>query len=129
MICYRRFGHNEGDEPSFTQPLMYKKIRSHPTTLSIYGKKLVDESTISKEYFEKNINDFKNLLDEQFKTAKDYKPKLNWFEGTWSRYQPKKGKDRRGQTGVDINKLIKISEKINHTRKIKIFTKLSKKFF
>ena len=88
LICYRRFGHNEGDEPSFTQPLMYKKIRSHPTTLSIYGKKLVDESTISKEYFEKNINDFKNLLDEQFKTAKDYKPKLNWFEGTWSRYQP-----------------------------------------
>ena len=93
---------------------MYKKIRSHPTTLSIYGKKLVDENTISKEYFEKNINEFKNLLDEQFKTAKDYKPKLNWFEGTWSRYQPKKGKDRRGQTGVDTNKLIKISEKINY---------------
>ena len=127
MICYRRFGHNEGDEPSFTQPLMYKKIRSHPTTLSIYGKKLVDESTISKEYFEKNINDFKNLLDEQFKTAKDYKPKLNWFEGTWSRYQPKKGKDRRGQTGVDINKLIKISEKINHIQENQNIHKTIKK--
>ena len=127
LICYRRFGHNEGDEPSFTQPLMYKKIRSHPTTLSIYGKKLVDESTISKEYFEKNINDFKNLLDEQFKTAKDYKPKLNWFEGTWSRYQPKKGKDRRGQTGVDINKLIKISEKINHTQENQNIHKTIKK--
>ena len=127
LICYRRFGHNEGDEPSFTQPLMYKKIRSHPTTLSIYGKKLVDESTISKEYFEKNINDFKNLLDEQFKTAKDYKPKLNWFEGTWSRYQPKKGKDRRGQTGVDINKLIKISEKINHIQENQNIHKTIKK--
>ena len=127
LICYRRFGHNEGDEPSFTQPLMYKKIRSHPTTLSIYGKKLVDESTISKEYFEKNINDFKNLLDEQFKTAKDYKPKLNWFEGTWSRYQPKKGKDRRGQTGVDINKLIKISEKINHIQENQNIHKTVKK--
>ena len=127
LICYRRFGHNEGDEPSFTQPLMYKKIRSHPTTLSIYGKKLVDESTISKEYFEKNINDFKNLLDEQFKTAKDYKPKLNWFEGTWSRYQPKKGKDRRGQTGVDINKLIKISEKINNIQENQNIHKTIKK--
>jgi len=116
MICYRRFGHNEGDEPSFTQPLMYKKIRSHPTTLSIYGEKLIKENIFSKQEFNDQINSFKNLLDEQFKTAKDYKPKLNWFEGTWSRYQPKKGKDRRGQTGVDINKIIKISEKINSVK-------------
>ena len=113
VICYRRFGHNEGDEPSFTQPLMYKKIRSHPSTLNIYGKKLIDEKSLSEEKFKDKINDFKNLLDEQFKTANNYKPKLNWFEGTWSRYQPKKGKDKRGQTGVDIPKLKKISEKIN----------------
>ena len=90
MICYRRFGHNEGDEPSFTQPLMYKKIRSHPSTLNIYGKKLIEENSLSEEKFKNKINDFKNLLDDQFKNANDYKPKLNWFEGTWSRYQPKK---------------------------------------
>ena len=113
MICYRRFGHNEGDEPSFTQPLMYKKIRSHPSTLNIYGKKLIEENSLSEEKFKNKINDFKNLLDGQFKNANDYKPKLNWFEGTWSRYQPKKGKDKRGQTGVDIPKLKKLSEKIN----------------
>ena len=113
MICYRRFGHNEGDEPSFTQPLMYKKIRSHPSTLNIYGKKLIEENSLSEEKFKNKINDFKNLLDDQFKNANDYKPKLNWFEGTWSRYQPKKGKDKRGQTGVDIPKLKKLSEKIN----------------
>ena len=113
MICYRRFGHNEGDEPSFTQPLMYKKIKSHPSTLNIYGKKLIDENSLSEEKFKNKINDFKNLLDDQFKNANDYKPKLNWFEGTWSRYQPKKGKDKRGQTGVDIPKLKKLSEKIN----------------
>ena len=113
MICYRRFGHNEGDEPSFTQPLMYKKIRSHPSTLKIYGEKLIKEKTISKSDFENQIISFRSLLDEQFKTAKDIKPKLDWFEGTWSRYQPKKGKDRRGATGVDIDKIIKISEKIN----------------
>ena len=56
---------------------------------------------------------FRSLLDEQFKTANDIKPKLDWFEGTWSRYQPKKGKDRRGQTGVELDKIFKISEKIN----------------
>ena len=100
MICYRRFGHNEGDEPSFTQPLMYKKIRSHPSTLNIYGKKLIDNNSITEDQFKKKVNDFKNLLDEQFKTANDYKPKLNWFEGTWSRYQPKKGKDKRGRQGL-----------------------------
>ena len=58
--------------------------------------------------------EFKNLLDEQFKTAKDYKPKIEWYEGTWSRYKPEKGKDRRGKSGVDLNKLVNISEKINN---------------
>ena len=127
MICYRRFGHNEGDEPSFTQPLMYKKIRSHPSTLKIYGEKLIKEKTISKSDFENQIISFKSLLDEQFKTAKDIKPKLDWFEGTWSRYQPKKGKDRRGATGVDIDKIIKISEKINKvSEKINIHKTIQK---
>ncbi len=113
MICYRRFGHNEGDEPSFTQPLMYKKIRAHPTTLNIYGKKLVEEGTLSQDEFNKMNSDFKQLLDDQLKTSKDYKPKLNWFEGTWSRYQPAKGKDKKGITGVNTEKIKKISEKIN----------------
>ncbi|MDB3897759.1 2-oxoglutarate dehydrogenase E1 component, partial [Candidatus Pelagibacter sp.] len=113
LICYRRFGHNEGDEPSFTQPLMYEKIRSHPSTIKVYGKKLVDENIISNESLDNSIKTFKNLLDEQFKSAKDYKPKIAWFEGTWSAYKPEKGKDKRGVTGADVNKLLKISEKIN----------------
>jgi len=113
MICYRRFGHNEGDEPSFTQPLMYKKIRQHPTTLNVYGNRLVKEGSIKAEEFEKMKNDFKNLLEEQHKTAKDYKPKIEWYEGTWSRYKPEKGKDKRGRSGVDLAKIEKISEKIN----------------
>jgi len=113
MICYRRFGHNEGDEPSFTQPLMYKKIRQHSTTLNVYGNRLIKEGSISVEEFEKMKNDFKNLLEEQYKTAKDYKPKIEWYEGTWSRYRPEKGKDKRGKSGVDLPKIQKISEKIN----------------
>ncbi len=113
LICYRRFGHNEGDEPSFTQPLMYKKIKSHKTSLSIYEEKLLAENTISKEELEKQKSNFKNLLDQQFQTAKDYKPKIEWFEGTWSRYKPQKGKDIRGVSGFDTKDLIKISEKIH----------------
>ena len=129
LICYRRFGHNEGDEPSFTQPLMYKKIKSHNTSLSIYGEKLINENTISKEEFEKLKSDFKNLLDQQFQTAKDYKPKIEWFEGSWSRYKPQKGKDIRGVSGFDTKELVKISEKIHKIdEKLNIHKTISKIF-
>jgi len=114
LICYRRFGHNEGDEPSFTQPLMYKKIKSHPSPVNVYGKKLITENIISNDHFKNHIKKFKDLLNDQYKNAKDYKPKIEWFEGTWSAYKPEKGKDKRGITGVSKDKLLKISEKINH---------------
>ena len=115
LICYRRFGHNEGDEPSFTQPLMYKKIRSHPSPVKVYGDKLVNENTISNENLNDYIKKFKSLLDDQYKNAKDYKPQIKWFEGTWSAYKPEKGKDKRGISGTEVNKLLKISERINKT--------------
>ncbi len=105
LVCYRRFGHNEGDEPSFTQPLMYKKIKSHPSSIKIYGDKLIDEKVISADDLTKLIKEFKDLLEEQFKSAKNYQPKIEWFEGTWSRYKPKKGKDKRGVTGFSVEKL------------------------
>jgi 2-oxoglutarate dehydrogenase E1 component len=91
---------------------MYKKIRSHPTPVNFYGEKLIKEQTISKDHLNTSIKKFKDLLDDQFKTAKDYKPKIEWFEGTWSRYKPERGKDKRGVTGADIEKLREISEKI-----------------
>ena len=112
MICYRRWGHNESDEPFFTQPLMYKKIKHHPTTLNIYGNKLVKERTITHDEFSNMKMEFKNLLEEQFKTAKEYKPKLEWYEGTWSRFKPEKGKDKRGVTGVSLDKIKNIGEKL-----------------
>jgi 2-oxoglutarate dehydrogenase E1 component len=115
IICYRRFGHNEGDEPSFTQPLMYKKIRSHPTPVEVYGSKLVNENTLSESELKNFKTGFKNLLDDQYKNAKDYKPKIEWYEGTWSRYRPEKGKDKRGVSGFDQQKLLEISKKINST--------------
>jgi len=129
MFCYRRFGHNEGDEPSFTQPLMYKKIRSHPTTLKIYGEKLINEGIIIKEDFINQNKEFRELLDEQYKTSKDYKPKLEWFEGAWSRYRPERGKDKRGKSGVKEEKLFEISEKINLIPESKNIHKTVKKIF
>ena len=112
MICYRRFGHNEGDEPSFTQPIMYTKIKKHPTTLNIYANRLIKEEVVSQEEFNNMKIKFKNLLEEQFKTAKEYKPKLEWYEGVWSRYKPERGKDRRGVTGISLDKIKEIGTKI-----------------
>ena len=76
-------------------------------------KKLINEKTISAEYLNSSIKKFKDLLDDQFKNAKNYKPKIEWFEGSWSRYKPERGKDKRGVTGSDVNVLKKISKKIN----------------
>jgi 2-oxoglutarate dehydrogenase E1 component len=93
---------------------MYKKIRQHPTTLNIYGEKLIKEGTITAEEFNKNKKEFKNLLDGQLKTAKEYKPKLEWFEGVWSRYKPIRGQDKRGVTGVTVETIKRIGKRITH---------------
>ena len=117
MVCYRRFGHNEGDEPSFTQPLMYRKIKNHPTTLQLYGKKLLDEGLFSKEDIENTKKEFKDFLNKEFSSAKNYKAKMKWFDGVWSRFKPEIGQDRRGVTGVDKKELLSIGKKITEIPK------------
>ena len=112
MFCYRRFGHNEGDEPSFTQPLMYQKIKTQPTTLNIYGKKLVSEGLFSNEEISLETTKFKKFLDKEFNDSKNYKSELKWFDGVWSRFKPMPGKDKRGKSGVDKKKLLEIGDKI-----------------
>ncbi len=112
MVCYRRFGHNEGDEPSFTQPLMYKKIKEHPTTLDIYGKKIVKENLLAIEDLNNKKKDFKRYLEKEFESSKNYKSELKWYDGTWSRFKPQLGKDKRGVSGVEINKILEIGKKI-----------------
>jgi 2-oxoglutarate dehydrogenase E1 component len=113
IICYRRFGHNEGDEPSFTQPLMYKKIRAQATTLTIYGNQLIQEGVLSKEEFQNEKDNFKKFLDTEFETSKSYIPnQIDWFTGSWSKFTTEIGSDRRGVTGVDLDLIHKAGEKI-----------------
>jgi len=129
MVCYRRFGHNEGDEPSFTQPIMYKKIKSHPTTLSIYGKKLSQEGLTSDTELQKEKSNFKNFLEKEFESSKNYKSELKWFDGAWSRFKPGLGKDKRGVSGVDKKKLLQIGKNISNVPKNFNIHKTLKKIF
>ncbi len=113
MVCYRRFGHNEGDEPSFTQPLMYKKIKSHPSTLTLYGQKLSNEGLTSDDELQKDKTNFKKWLENEFEKSKSYKSDLKWFDGVWSRFKPGLGKDKRGVSGVESKLLKAVGKKIS----------------
>ncbi|MGF7155271.1 2-oxoglutarate dehydrogenase E1 component [Novosphingobium gossypii] len=85
MWCYRRFGHNEGDEPGFTQPLMYQKIRQHPPVSKIYGDKLKAEGVIDDTFLPQTEAAFTAHLEEEFEAAKTYKSnQADWFGGQWS---------------------------------------------
>ena len=84
MFCYRRFGHNEGDEPAFTQPIMYRAIAKHPTTLDIYTRKLITEGVVTEAESEATLGAFRARLEQDFEAASGYKPnKTDWLEGRW----------------------------------------------
>ncbi len=113
MFCYRRHGHNEGDEPAFTQPLMYKTIAQHPTTMQIYAKKLIAEGIVTERQVEGWVTEFKDYLEKQFETANSFKPnKADWFEGRWQGFERADKGARRGTTAVDIDTLKDIGGKL-----------------
>ena len=85
MWCYRRFGHNEGDEPSFTQPLMYAQIRKHPPVSDVYAARLKAEGVVDEGFAAGVTHEFTAHLEDEFEAAKSYKPnKADWFAGRWS---------------------------------------------
>lgn len=114
MFCYRRFGHNEGDEPAFTQPLMYRKIRSHPAIVELYSKKLVTEGVLTEAEVEEMKSSWRSKLDAEFDIAGSYKPnKADWLDGRWSGLKAvREDQDdpRRGQTGVSVETIQQIGK-------------------
>ena len=111
MFCYRRFGHNEGDEPMFTQPLMYKTIGKHPTTRAIYADKLVAEGIMTQAEAQAVVDARIAYLDAEFEAGTSYRPnKADWLEGSWSGMRTAHGVERRGETAVDIDTLRQIGE-------------------
>jgi 2-oxoglutarate dehydrogenase E1 component len=114
LICYRQHGHNEGDEPSFTQPLMYKKIREHPTVRKIYAQRLEEEGVLQSGDLDKIDAQFIEHLDVEFEASKSYKPnKANWLEGQWTGLQVASGDDRRGSTAVEFDLLKEVGYAIS----------------
>ena len=116
MFCYRRFGHNEGDEPGFTQPIMYRSIRNHPTTLEIYSKKLVDEGTLSQEDVDARKAEWRAHLEAEHEAGQHYNPnKADWLDGAWSglRRAEQEDEPRRGVTGVQLKTLKEIGKKLS----------------
>ncbi len=94
IVCYRRYGHNESDEPAFTQPTMYKAIRVRPTTRTLYAERLVREGAVSADEAARGWDAFQAQLEEAYKASQSYRPnKADWLEGSWA------GMKRPGETG------------------------------
>ena len=113
MFCYRRHGHNEGDEPSFTQPKMYRRIKTHPTTAKIYSDRLIEQGIVSADGVEKIHSDLRQQLENEFQAGQSYVPnKADWLDGLWSTIAQAKEGPRRGITGVDIDTLKFLGKRI-----------------
>jgi 2-oxoglutarate dehydrogenase E1 component len=120
MFCYRRFGHNEGDEPAFTQPIMYKAIASHPSTLEIYGRKLVEENVIEPAEVEAAQLRWREHLEMEFEVGQSYLPnKADWLDGAWSGLATPQASDERrvGKTGVPMAALKEIGLRLSEVPK------------
>jgi 2-oxoglutarate dehydrogenase E1 component len=111
MFCYRRFGHNEGDEPSFTQPQMYRQIAQQPTTRELYARQLVSEGVISEAHAEQIFADHNQHLNDEFEAGLTFKQnKADWLEGQWAGLKAASGDDRRGTTACTKDMLLRIGK-------------------
>ena len=126
MFCYRRQGHNESDEPAFTQPLMYEKIRNHSTTREIYAKKLIKEDVLKENDVNKLLEDWSEKLEKDLELGKSFKPnKADWLEGSWRGLESKGSVKPNIITGIPLKTLkefgvtlTQVPEKFNINRKV-----------
>ena len=120
IFCYRRFGHNEGDEPMFTQPFMYKTIKKHKTTLQLYSERLIADGLMPKSEIENCKDNFQEILNNEFDAGEDYKPnKADWLDGRWSHLNQNKENYQRGSTSISSKSFDQISKAL--TKKPKNF--------
>ncbi|MBL6593930.1 MAG: 2-oxoglutarate dehydrogenase E1 component [Flavobacteriales bacterium] len=117
LLCYRKYGHNEGDEPKFTQPKLYKIIANHPNPREIYLKKLVDENVVNIEEGNQMEKEFDDMLQERLDDAKQIeKAKItNFLEEVWTDFRKSKRNDFENSppTGVEKSKLLLLAKKMN----------------
>ena len=106
MFCYRRQGHNESDEPAFTQPIMYEKIRTHPTVRQIYAKKLIKEKVMDDHEVEALWEEWSEKLEKDLEAGKNFKPnKADWLEGSWTGFESKGSIKPNTITGLPLKTL------------------------
>jgi 2-oxoglutarate dehydrogenase E1 component len=119
MFCYRRHGHNESDEPMFTQPLMYKQIGGHKTVKEVYAARLEAEGVVTAEEVAAIDNALREKLDKALEAATNYKPnKADWLEGKWAGITVAPGEeDRKGMTAVELDKLVAVGRAISEPPK------------
>ena len=113
MFCYRRHGHNEADEPAFTQPLMYQRIGKHPSVVQVYANRLIEEGLLTPEDVEKMQAGFRAYLEDEFAAGESYRPnRADWLDGKWSGIGHAEEGARRGVTGVDLDLLKDVGRKL-----------------
>ncbi|MFV3073796.1 2-oxoglutarate dehydrogenase E1 component [Niveispirillum fermenti] len=114
IVCYRRQGHNEGDEPAFTQPLMYKTIAKQQTTRALYAQQLVAEGVLSQDEAEGFVTEFNTRMEAEFQAGMSYKPnKADWLEGKWAGLSAAKADAHRGTTAVPADLLTEVGMAIS----------------
>ena len=130
MFCYRRFGHNESDEPAFTQPIMYRTIAGHPTAREIYAAKLVTEGVLTPEEADGMVAEFQRVLENSLAASKTYRPnKADWLEGSWTGMEVARGEAHRGDTAVPLEQLRDVGRKLTHVPKaFHLHPKLERQF-
>jgi 2-oxoglutarate dehydrogenase E1 component len=113
MFCYRRHGHNEADEPAFTQPLMYQRIGKHPSVVQVYANRLVEEGLLTPEDVEKMQASFRAYLEDEFAAGESYRPnRADWLDGKWSGIGHAEEGARSGVTGVELDLLKDVGRKL-----------------
>jgi 2-oxoglutarate dehydrogenase E1 component len=125
IFCYRKYGHNEGDEPMFTQPIMYRAISQKPLPAEIYSDRLVAEGVLSQDNVTAKFAEFKAFFEKQYEAAKTFKPnKADWLEGQWSGMEKSKGEQPDVDTGVELKRLKDIGMALSKTPPIKANPKI-----